>query len=295
MLLSVALLAMHSLVHACEANVACDKCAKDSGMSWNPAVVPDRLRRFYSLDDLVKAAYQANDFATATTLAKEYLDLAATYRCNWNYGNAIHDANGYLGLMSLKAGDRGAAAVYLIAAGKSSGSPQLNSFGPDLGLANELLKAGDVEPVKAYLKDIERFWSMDNGRVAEWLTSIEKGETPELNRFQPKLGITEGVLICLALAWPALVVAAVLFFRRRRLSRKWLFAIAGVVSGYLVMILTSWGSSYALAEIVAGMDTTNASWVMFAVYAVMAASFLFPFLAILGVSRLFVAGKVEVT
>ena len=53
--------------------------------------------------------------------AKEFLELAAVYRCNWNYGNAIHDANRYLGLASLRAGKVDEAAKFLVLAGKSTG------------------------------------------------------------------------------------------------------------------------------------------------------------------------------
>jgi len=115
-------------------------------MSWNPEnkFVTDRLKRFYALDDQIKAAYAANDSAGTGKLATEYLELANTYRCNWNYGNAVHDANRYLGLISLKKGDTDAAIVYLREAGKSTGSPQLDTFGPELDLANELLKLRKV-------------------------------------------------------------------------------------------------------------------------------------------------------
>src|SRR5579859_2182957 len=137
-------LAVSAASIACDATTPCDKCAKDPEMSWNPEskFATDRLKRFYALDDHIKKAYAANDFAGAGKLATEYLELANTYRCNWNYGNAVHDANRYLGLISLKKGDTDAAVVYLREAGKSTGSPQLDSFGPELDLANELLKRG---------------------------------------------------------------------------------------------------------------------------------------------------------
>jgi hypothetical protein len=239
------LLAVHTLAQACDANTPCDKCARESEMSWNPEnrFVSDRLNRFYSLEDLVKAAYEAGDMTAATVLAKEYLDLAGTYRCNWNYGNAIHDANRFLGLISLKNADPGAAAAYLRKAGKSTGSPQLNTFGPDLDLANRLLKDGHVEPVKEYLKDIKVFWEMDNGQVAKWLTTIERGEKPELNRFSKGPGIAELLLFWFAFAWPVLIVAASLCFLRRRISRKWLFGITSLVSGYLAMIIAGMASA----------------------------------------------------
>jgi hypothetical protein len=280
------LLATHSLVQAGDADVRCDKRAAESDTPASHA----RLERFYSLEDLIKAAYEAEDLAAVKTLATEYLDLAAGYRCDWNYGNAIHDANEFLGLASLKAGDRVAAAAYLVKAGKSEGSPQLNTFGPDLALADALLKEGEVEPVKTYLKDLGRFWSMDGGRISEWLASIEKGERPELNRFPPGVGRLELAVFCMVLAWPVLAVAGLLHFRRNRLSRKWLFAAVGLVSGYLAMILAGWGSTFVLPVII---ETVTPSGFMFAMVTLMGVCFLAPFLAAFAVSQIFVARKGE--
>jgi hypothetical protein len=92
------------------------------------------------------------------SLAKEYLELALTYRCNWNYGNAAHDGNRYLGLVRLRNGNLEQAAAHLEVSGKTTGSPQLNSFGPDLDLADQLLKRGLIKPVEQYLVDINLFW-----------------------------------------------------------------------------------------------------------------------------------------
>ena len=109
--------------------------------------------------------------------------MAEIYRCNWNYGNAIHEANRILGLISLDEMDIEAAASFLIEAGKSPGSPQLDTFGPELDLANELLKAGRSEAVIAYLNGIRQFWEGNEKRVDKWLLKIEKGEKPHLKRF----------------------------------------------------------------------------------------------------------------
>jgi hypothetical protein len=56
------------------------------------------------------------------------LDLASSYRCNWNYGNATHDANRYLGLISLKAGDQAAASGLSIEIGQEQRIPQLDTL-----------------------------------------------------------------------------------------------------------------------------------------------------------------------
>jgi hypothetical protein len=295
--LAAALLAIHTPVEACEGNAPCSQCAKGSEMSWNPddKHVSAGLGRFYSLNDRIKAAYESNDMTAAAAFAKEYLSLAATYRCNWNYGNAIHDANSFLGLISLKAGDRDAAAAYLLKAGKSTGSPQLDTFGPDLDLADALLKDGQVEPVKAYLRDIKVFWKMDNGQVAEWLTSIDKGGRPELNRFAKMPDATTMPVFWFAIAWPALVCAACLFSLRRRIPRKWLFGVTALVCGYLAMIAASWIAGYLLPQIIGAMDSRSPSLILAVAYIVMAAGFLFSVLAIVGVSRFFVAKRDELT
>jgi hypothetical protein len=284
------LVALAASALACEADSSCDKCAKDSEMTWNPdnRYVSERLKRFYSLDDLIKSAYEANDLSLANSLANEYLRLASTYRCNWNYGNAIHDANRYLGLISLKDGDQAAAVDYLLKSGKSTGSPQLNSFGPDLDLADALLQAGHAEPVKVYLGDIKKFWKMENGQVDERLAGIDKGERPPLNRFATKPSVGQLALFWFALAWPGLVVAGCLYFQRGRIGRKWLFGVAGLTVGYAGMFAAGWGVAYVLPAILGALAEWNASLAMAALYLSIAASFVISFLAVLGASRFFI-------
>lgn len=277
----------HASVNACDATIPCDKCVAESEMSWNPEnrFVTGRLQRFYSLDDLIGKAYAAGDFAAVSNLTAEYLALAAVYRCNWNYGNAIHDANRFLGLVSVKHGDVELASQYLLKAGKSTGSPQLDTFGPELDLANELLKQGAVEPVKEYLRDIKRFWRLDQGQVAKWLASIDKGERPELNRFaamQP--GAAQIALFWLVLAWPVLVVAGVLYLLKSQILRKLTFGALGLLCGYLALAIANVGLGY-LAPRILEIENLGATTLT---YMAAGAGLLIPLLAIVGVSRLFV-------
>jgi hypothetical protein len=184
----------------------CNKGAPQSEFSWNPpnSLVTPRLTRFYQLGDEVQAAYEhANDLELVQR-ASEWLDLAAVYRCNWNYGNAIHDANRYLGLASLRAGKVDEAASFLVLASKSTGSPQLDTFGPELDLADALLKRGKALAVTGYLRGIHQFWEMDHGRVGRWIAAINNGETPKLERFSvaPSAWLRDAKLgrhLCLAL------------------------------------------------------------------------------------------------
>jgi hypothetical protein len=135
------------------------------------------------LEEKIITSYSARKYDVAERQIKEYLELASVYRCNWNYGNAIHEANRILGLMSLDAGHIDDAAGFLEKAGMSPGSPQLNSFGPEFDLANKLLRSGKSKEVVNYLKGIRKFWEGNEEQIDKWVTKIEKGGKPYLKRF----------------------------------------------------------------------------------------------------------------
>jgi len=212
----------------------CDKHAQQSEFSWNPpnSLVTPRLARFYQLGDEVQAAYEHADGVDLAQRAREWQELAAVYRCNWNYGNAIHDANRYLGLASLRAGRLDEAAGFLVLAGKSTGSPQLDTFGPDLDLADALLKRGKTQAVTEYLRGVHQFWEMDNGQVEQWIAAINKGETPKLERFSFAPSPWLIALDWLIAALPAILTLTVLYLGRHRLRRKVAFAVVAIGLGY---------------------------------------------------------------
>lgn len=281
--LLAALLAGSAVAQSCQERWPCQKCPGD-GTASSDKLSPQQ-ERFYALDRLIGQAYKADDLQTAAALAKEYLALAETYRCDWNYGNAIHDGNRFLGLISLRNGDQQAAAAYLAKAGKSGGSPQLNSFGPDLDLANALLQRGQVEPVKLYLADIKRFWEMDRGNIDNWLSSIGRGERPPLSRFAYTPSMAEMVLSWLALGWPVLVVAGWLFWLKERIVKRGFFLLAGLLCGYCAMIAGWFAAIFLLPWVLHGALMSSL------LYISVGASFLMTVLAVFGVSRLFIGRK----
>ena len=184
LVITLALLSKFSVAAPCDENVECDKCAPASEFSWNPdnSFVTDRLSRCYELSNLLDATYSEGDYEVDDQLANEYLKLASVYRCNWNYGNAVHDANRILGSIPLQSGDLAEAERYLLESSHSTGSPQLDSFGPKLDLADALLKAGAQKSVAIYLENISSFWRMNNGVIEDWLTAINQGEEVSLHR-----------------------------------------------------------------------------------------------------------------
>ncbi len=55
----------------------------------------------------------------------------------------------------------------------------MNSFGPNMQLAKDLLAKGEREVVLEYFKRCRTFWKMGADRLAAWTAAVSKGETPE--------------------------------------------------------------------------------------------------------------------
>jgi hypothetical protein len=140
--------------------------------------------RFAFLPTLAKGAFELGEVNEAEGRALGLLALAVTLPDNWNYGNAIHDGHSVLGRVALAKGDLAAAKEHLLQAGRTPGSPQLNSFGPNVSLARDLLARGEVSIVVEYFRLCEAFWEMESGRIAHWSQVAESGEMPE---FGPNL------------------------------------------------------------------------------------------------------------
>jgi hypothetical protein len=142
---AVAAASLMAFAFVAEARPGCDDRVLPPDQRWNGATsfATPELARFYAIGKEMTAAYVSSNTLQAEVLAKEYLQGAMHFPCNWNYGNAIHDANAILGLLALHSGRTAESGTYLIAAGRTPGSPQLNSFGPSLLLARELAQAGD--------------------------------------------------------------------------------------------------------------------------------------------------------
>jgi tetratricopeptide (TPR) repeat protein len=122
-------------------------------------------------------ALHRGDLAEAEQRAQELLDLAERFKSDWNYGNAVH--HGYLlrGQVALARGDVATAVAHLEEAGRTPGSPQLNSFGPNMHLAQALLSRGQADSVTAYLELCRKFWP--TGPIDRWIGDIRDGREPD--------------------------------------------------------------------------------------------------------------------
>ena len=77
----------------------------------------------------------------------------------WNYDYLLHHAHVLRGKVFLARGAPSASAVELLAASDISGSPQPDSFDPDLSLAWSLLNSDQDQAVLSYLRGVAQFWS----------------------------------------------------------------------------------------------------------------------------------------
>ena len=130
--------------------------------------------------DVAAMAWLAGEAETAERYARRMVENPGR---GWNEGNRVYDGNRILGHLALDAGDHEAAVGFLDAAGASEGSPQLNSFGPELTLAQALLDADETDAVLRHLEAVGRFWAMDDGKLQAWAEAIRAGQKPTLSRF----------------------------------------------------------------------------------------------------------------
>ena len=147
-------------------------------------VATNETERFYALNRAAKNALQAGKVQEAEALANELAHLAPKYTNDWNYGNAIQDANQVLGRIALSKGDVAEAKKRLLASADIKGSPQMNSFGPNMQLAKALLEKGERDVVLDYFQLCSKFWKMGADRLAAWTASVKKGDIP---KFGPNL------------------------------------------------------------------------------------------------------------
>jgi len=179
--------------------------------------------RLQTLQAQAEAALGAGDAHKTSALAAQLL-RENTDKSSWNYGNVVYDANQLLGLAALREGNIKAADQYLLAAGRTLGSPQLDSFGPKMPLAQALYARGQKSTVQSFLNLIIKFWgttkpggekykSLDESKAAkihQWQAEITAGKTPSLNRLDFVAGVPSGASDAPAepLAPPLLAVGA---------------------------------------------------------------------------------------
>jgi hypothetical protein len=140
----------------------------------------DDAHRFHVLPEAAKAAFEMGRTQDARHYAEEALRLAPQFRNQWSHGNAIHDGHMVLGRVALRENNVVAARTELLQAGRTRGSPNLNSFGPNVSLAKDLLERKQTDVVLQYFGLCARFWKFDRERLERWTVQVKAGEMPKL-------------------------------------------------------------------------------------------------------------------
>lgn len=135
--------------------------------------------RFYALNDAAKQSFIVGKTEDARAYSSNLLALLPKFPNDWNYGNAVQDANLVLGRIALREGRLEEAKRYLLEAGKSPGSPQMDTFGPNMSLAKDLLEKGERDAVLEYFALCRKFWQMDNGALNRWSQDVKAGKVPD--------------------------------------------------------------------------------------------------------------------
>ena len=128
------------------------------------------------LSYLAKTALAAGLKDEAKKIAMEMLKDDAP---GWNRGNQIHHGNLTLGHIALLEGNLDEAKSRLLLAGKTPGSPQLNSFGPNMALAKELLERGESEVVLEYFELCKKFWDSPRRGLEQWTEDVKANRIPQ--------------------------------------------------------------------------------------------------------------------
>lgn len=70
--------------------------------------------------------------------------------------------------------------MYLLRAGATPGSPQLDDYGPDMTLARELLQRGAFSTVLKYFSSCESFWyNRGHSPLKRWSDEVRQGGIPD--------------------------------------------------------------------------------------------------------------------
>jgi len=151
----------------------------ESNASHNLKIAKTELDRFYSLGPAAKYEFNQENIVDAKKYATELAALTPKYAKNWNYGNAVQDSNLVLGRIAIRDGNLDAAKVFLAEEAKSQGSPQMDSFGPNVSLAKDLLEKGEREAVINYFTACKTFWKGHDGKLDDWIASAKAGNIPD--------------------------------------------------------------------------------------------------------------------
>ena len=140
----------------------------------------DDYWRLWPLGEAAMASVDVGDYEKAKRYADELLRLShGLFPKERPDADGIHKGNLVLGRLALRAGNAEESKAYLLESARVEGSPALDSFGPNMTLARELLDRGEREAVLEYFDLCEKFWEHGRDKLATWRKQVEAGEVPD--------------------------------------------------------------------------------------------------------------------
>ncbi len=121
--------------------------------------------RKYLMTYLTPASLAVGDTEKAKTYAQKLLTKTEATKNCYSAGDAVHIGNLILGRIALAAGDIAEVKFRLFESGKTSGSATLDSFGPSMFLAEELLKKNETAAVIEYFDLCAKFWDFGSNKL----------------------------------------------------------------------------------------------------------------------------------
>lgn len=136
--------------------------------------------RYRVLGEAAKSGFIYGRIEDARNCARELLSLDEKFKDEpWRNGNAVYDGHLVLGRIAAEEGRMDEAREHLLESGKSTGSPVLGSFGPNMSLARDLLQSGERDGVLQFFDLCRRFWTIGDETLTLWSEDVKAGRMPD--------------------------------------------------------------------------------------------------------------------
>ena len=131
---------------------------------------------------LALLSFRAGEYSKAESYALEALSVSGSKGSSNARGVVF--GNEVLGLLALKQGNMEIAKLRLLDSARTSGSPTLRQFGPNMELAKALLERGERDTVVEYLELCKGLWPTKEGlnSLLAWQGAIRAGAIPDFGR-----------------------------------------------------------------------------------------------------------------
>ncbi|MDD2241012.1 MAG: hypothetical protein PHI93_10210 [Kiritimatiellae bacterium] len=145
----------------------------------NVNAATNEMERFVALWWSIRRAKRPINLSDVRETAKELERMAPQCKGAPSYGSVVQDFNQILGRIALAEGNVDEAKKRLLASAYSDGSPTMNSFGPNMTLAKELLLKREREVVLQYFDLCRKFWGRHSDKLDLWTEDVKSNRIPK--------------------------------------------------------------------------------------------------------------------